>query len=120
MDFNPDLYRRLQTAYRLLGKTQTSMDQLHMHVTSNIHNMAWNVVYGFAVLTSNSGAYSESDLARRPYADICGLVAQDSLTPCLTALCKSLYRIMMSYKQIHQWHQAEWKREDGGERVKLV
>ena len=55
VDFSPSLYGRLHTAYRLLGKTQTSMDQLHMHVTSAVHNTAWNVVYGHAVLSSGGG-----------------------------------------------------------------
>ena len=54
MDFNPVTYSRLHSAYRLLGKTHTSMDQLHMHVTSAIHNTAWNVVYGHAVLAMDA------------------------------------------------------------------
>ena len=48
VDFNEDRYRLLVEAYALLGKgkTQSSMDQLLMHITSAIHNTAWNVSYG--------------------------------------------------------------------------
>ena len=48
VDFNEDRYRLLVEAYALLGKgkTQSSMDQLLMHITSAIHNTAWNVSDG--------------------------------------------------------------------------
>lgn len=61
VDFSPAAYRRLHTAYRMLGKTQTSMDQLHMHVTSAVHNTAWNVVYGHAVLALPEGGEGGED-----------------------------------------------------------
>ena len=71
MDFNPDLYSQLHKAYDLLGKTLTSLDQLHMHVTSAIHNTAWNVVFGHAVLTDSMAS---DDLAKKPYADLCAAI----------------------------------------------
>ena len=55
VDFTPTLYDRLSVAFALLGKTQTSMDQLHMHLTSAIHNTAWNVVFGHAALLQQPG-----------------------------------------------------------------
>ena len=48
--FNEETYSKLHTAYGLLEKTQVSMDQMHMHITSSIHNQAWNIVYGHASL----------------------------------------------------------------------
>ncbi len=126
MDFNPLLYRRLHKAYRLLGKTQMSMDQLHMHVTSAVHNTAWNVVFGHAVLSScaasddgggGGGGASESDLARRPYADLCGAVAPASVVPCLVDLCRALWGIMNSYQRISQWHAEKDREEKEGEEL---
>ncbi len=102
IDFNATLYDRLHTAYRLLGKTQTSMDQLHMHVTSAVHNTAWNVVYGHAVLGGSADA--EADLAKRPYADLCAQVAPASILPCLVDMCRALWGIMSSYRKIARWH----------------
>jgi hypothetical protein len=46
----------LQEAYHLLGKTQTAMDQLLMHVTSAIHNTSWNLVHGHAALAGSCGS----------------------------------------------------------------
>ena len=51
-NFNAEQYNKVQEAYCMLGKTQTSMDQLQMHVTSAVHNTAWNVVYGHAMLSN--------------------------------------------------------------------
>jgi hypothetical protein len=51
-NFNAEQYSKVQEAYCMLGKTQTSMDQLQMHVTSAVHNTAWNVVYGHAMLSN--------------------------------------------------------------------
>ena len=79
------------------------MDQLLMHVTSAIHNKAWNIVYGHAVL-SYTNYNAETDLAKRPYADVCSCVAPSSLLPCLVDLCKALWSIMDSYKHIVAWH----------------
>ncbi len=93
---------------------QTSMDQLHMHVTSAVHNTAWNVVYGHAVLSSSSNdaaGDSDAEMARRPYADLCGGVAEASVLPCLVDLCRALWGIMSSYRRISQWHAEEYRKK---------
>ncbi|XP_059085290.1 syndetin-like isoform X2 [Tigriopus californicus] len=101
--FNPLMYERIHQAYCLLGKTQISMDQLHMHLTSTIHNMAWNVVYGHAMLSQE--ANMSLDLSKRPYADLCDSIATSSVIPCLVDLCRALWSIMNSYKQLVDWHE---------------
>ena len=53
----------------LLGKIQTSMDQLQMHSASAIHNTAWNVVYGHVVLCQTNE--EDSDLSKKLYHDLC-------------------------------------------------
>jgi len=109
VDFHGDRYRLLIEAYGLLGqgKTHSSMDQLLMHLTSAIHNTAWNVVYGHAVLSSpqHLSPNSAEDLSKKLYTDICAHVATSSLLPCLVDLCKSLWNIMNSYKKILAFHQ---------------
>ena len=35
--FDPDLYLKVQAGYTMLGKTQTALDQLHMHFTTAVH-----------------------------------------------------------------------------------
>ena len=88
VDFTPTLYDRLSAAFSLLGKTQTSMDQLHMHLTSAIHNTAWNVVFGHAALLQADPA----GLGKKQYADLCGCIAEDSVLPCLVDLCREANR----------------------------
>jgi hypothetical protein len=76
----------------MLGKTQTAMDQMHMHVTSAIHNTAWNVVFGHAMLVN---ADTDSDLSKKSYVDLCGCVGvSSSVLPCLVDLCRALWNIM--------------------------
>jgi hypothetical protein len=103
VDFNAMMYSRLHTAYRLLGKTQMSMDQLHMHLTSAVHITAWNVVYGHAMLSLP--ADSHVDLSKKPYPDLCENMESSSILPCLVDLCRALWNIMNSYRQIVEWHE---------------
>ena len=105
VDFAPTMYERLSVAFALLGKTQTSMDQLHMHLTSAIHNTAWNVVFGHAALLQQPGCIQEQQLGKKQYADLCGCIAEDSVLPCLVDLCRALWSIMNSYRQIVAWHE---------------
>ena len=107
VDFTPTLYDRLSVAFALLGKTQTSMDQLHMHLTSAIHNTAWNVVFGHAALLQQPGCIQEQQLGKKQYADLCGCIAEDSVLPCLVDLCRALWNIMNSYRQIVAWHDVD-------------
>lgn len=111
IDFNPLMYERIHQAYCLLGKTQISMDQLHMHLTSAIHNMAWNVVYGHAMLSQESNL--SLDLSKRPYADLCDSIATSSVIPCLVDLCRALWSIMNSYKQLVDWHESNPTQSQG-------
>eukprot|EP00095_Tigriopus_kingsejongensis_P008145 snap_masked-scaffold196_size269943-processed-gene-1.9 protein:Tk08145 transcript:snap_masked-scaffold196_size269943-processed-gene-1.9-mRNA-1 annotation:"coiled-coil domain-containing protein 132" len=105
IDFNPVMYERVHTAYCLLGKTQTSMDQLHMHLTSAIHNMAWNVVFGHAMLAQESNV--NVDLSKKPFQDLCESIATSSVIPCLVDLCRALWGIMNSYRLLVDWHERQ-------------
>lgn len=92
-DFEIGTYSSVQGAYRLLGKTQTAMDQLHMHFTAAIHNVAFMAVHAFA----------GGDM-KRPYKQLCQSVSHDYFLPCLIQLCKSLWAILSSYCQVVNWH----------------
>ena len=63
-----------------------------------------------------------SDLSKKPYADLCGCMASASVVPCLVDLCRALWSIMNSYRQISEWHQREKKaaeaKEESGEEEK--
>ena len=87
IDFKQENYAKLQEAYKMLGKTLTSMDQLQMHSASAVHNNAWNVVYGHVVLCCNT---EENSHSKRLYVDLCGQLPASSLLPCLVDLCRSL------------------------------
>ena len=96
-------YISLQDAYKLLGKTQTSMDQLQMHSASAVHNSAWNVVYGHVVLCQDDPE-AVGEVTKKLYGDLCSQLHLSSLLPCLVDLCRSLCGIMQSYKSIYNWH----------------
>lgn len=103
VDFKADSYEKLQEAYALLGKTQTSMDQLQMHSASAVHNNAWNVVYGHVVLCQDDPELI-NETAKKLYVDLCCQLPGSSLLPCLVDLCRSLCNIMQSYQLIYDWH----------------
>ncbi|XP_073977333.1 vacuolar protein sorting 50 isoform X2 [Rhodnius prolixus] len=97
-EFDEEIYKKLQSAYFLLGKTQTAMDQLHMHFTSAVHNTAFNVVLSFVECSSPSGA-------KMQYAQLCKEIEDGNLILCLLSLCKALWCIVLSYYQVVCWHQ---------------
>lgn len=97
--FDVTIYSSVQEAYNLLGKTQTAMDQLHMHFTAAIHNTAFTAVYSFA----------GGDL-KKQYKQLCRSITQENFIPCLTELCKSMWAILSSYFLIVRWHDAHESR----------
>ncbi|BFZ05032.1 hypothetical protein BsWGS_08071 [Bradybaena similaris] len=97
-------YQKVQRAYKQLGKTQTAMDQLHMHFASSIHNTAFAITLGYVELTSGSTA--GANLQKRQYADLCKNITIEAFTPCLVDLCKALWEIMKSYYKTIKWHEA--------------
>ena len=110
-NFNIETYGKLQHAYKLLGKTQTSIDQLLMHFTTAIHNHSFAVVYGHVCLIT--------DCPRPPpYPELCKEIVMESFLPALTDLLKSLWTIMLSYHRLLQWHTKadQEKRESDGVR----
>ena len=104
-NFNAETYGKLQQAYRLLGKTQTSMDQLLMHFTTAIHNNSFAVVYGHVCLMTNCPRPP-------PYPELCKEVAVESFLPALTDLLKSLWTIMLSFHRLLLWHSQASLEED--------
>lgn len=94
--FDTRTYSSVQQAYKLLGKTQTAMDQLHMHFTAAIHNSAFTVVH----------TYAGGD-TKRQYKQLCQSISRENFISCLLELCKSLWRILSSYYQVLQWHSAK-------------
>ncbi|KAL3842010.1 hypothetical protein ACJMK2_020083 [Sinanodonta woodiana] len=102
-NFDVHHYEKVQTAYKLLGKTQTAMDQLHMHFASAIHNTAFQIVLGYVELCSGT---KETNFQKKQYADLCKYVTIESFTPCLIDLCKALWGVMRSYHKTMKWHEA--------------
>ncbi|XP_072029065.1 syndetin-like isoform X2 [Amphiura filiformis] len=101
-NFDIEHYEKVQTAYQLLGKTQTAMDQLHMHYTSAIHNTAFTIVVGYVELVSGS---QDTNFQKMHYRDLCTHITTDTYIPCLVDLCKALWEVMKSYHKIIEWHE---------------
>ncbi|XP_076034971.1 vacuolar protein sorting 50 isoform X2 [Oratosquilla oratoria] len=113
-NFNTSNYEKLQVAYRHLGKTQTLMDQLHMHLTSHIHNSAFMIVLGYVELytgaSSVNSSVSGSSYSKMQYSELCKHVNPESFLPCLLDLSKAMWNVLKSYKSIMTWHEAEERR----------
>ncbi|XP_038176299.1 syndetin [Arvicola amphibius] len=100
-NFDINHYTKVQQAYRLLGKTQTAMDQLHMHFTQAIHNTVFQVVLGYVELCAGN---TDTKFQKLQYKDLCTHVTPDSYIPCLADLCKALWEVMLSYHRTMEWH----------------
>uniref|UniRef100_A0A3Q1EX54 VPS50 EARP/GARPII complex subunit n=1 Tax=Acanthochromis polyacanthus TaxID=80966 RepID=A0A3Q1EX54_9TELE len=106
--FDVSHYTKVQLAYTLLGKTQTAMDQLHMHFTQAIHNTVFQVVLGYVELCAGN---ADTKFQKMQYKDLCTHITLDSYIPCLTDLCKALWEVMVSYHRTMQWHEEHDKQE---------
>ncbi|XP_067359611.1 syndetin isoform X4 [Channa argus] len=107
--FDVSHYTKVQLAYTLLGKTQTAMDQLHMHFTQAIHNTVFQVVLGYVELCAGN---ADTKFQKMQYKDLCTHITLDSYIPCLTDLCKALWEVMLSYYRTMQWHEEHDKQEN--------
>uniref|UniRef100_A0A3Q3KGB9 VPS50 EARP/GARPII complex subunit n=1 Tax=Monopterus albus TaxID=43700 RepID=A0A3Q3KGB9_MONAL len=107
--FDVSHYTKVQLAYTLLGKTQTAMDQLHMHFTQAIHNTVFQVVLGYVELCAGN---ADTKFQKMQYKDLCTHITLDSYIPCLTDLCKALWEVMLSYHRTMQWHEEHDKQEN--------
>ncbi|KAJ6666675.1 hypothetical protein lerEdw1_020399 [Lerista edwardsae] len=101
-NFDINHYTKVQQAYRLLGKTQTAMDQLHMHFTQAIHNTVFQVVLGYVELCAGN---TDTKFQKLQYKDLCMHITSDSYIPCLADLCKALWEVMLSYYRTMEWHE---------------
>ncbi|XP_023815573.1 syndetin [Oryzias latipes] len=101
-------YTKVQMAYTLLGKTQTAMDQLHMHFTQAIHNTVFQVVLGYVELCAGN---ADTKFQKMQYKDLCTHITLDSYIPCLMDLCKALWEVMLSYHRTMQWHEEQDRQE---------
>ncbi|KAG7458196.1 hypothetical protein MATL_G00235520 [Megalops atlanticus] len=106
--FDVTHYTKVQLAYTLLGKTQTAMDQLHMHFTQAIHNTVFQVVLGYVELCAGN---ADTKFQKMQYKDLCTHITPDSYIPCLTDLCKALWEVMLSYHRTMQWHEEHDNKE---------
>uniref|UniRef100_A0A672M1J9 VPS50 subunit of EARP/GARPII complex n=1 Tax=Sinocyclocheilus grahami TaxID=75366 RepID=A0A672M1J9_SINGR len=66
--FDVSHYTKVHLAYKLLGKTQTAMDQLHMHFTQAIHNTVFQVVLGYVELCAGN---ADTKFQKMQYKDLC-------------------------------------------------
>ncbi|XP_065053173.1 syndetin-like isoform X2 [Rhopilema esculentum] len=99
-DFNEKQYEKLQSAYMLLGKTQTAMDQLQMHYLNTINNVALQVISDHLTLT-NAMPSQHEDLN---FSSLCKSMQPEQFYACLIDLCKHFWVVIASYRQAMQWH----------------
>ncbi|XP_014033994.1 syndetin isoform X2 [Salmo salar] len=108
--FDVSHYTRVQLAYTVLGKSQTAMDQVHMHFTQAIHNTMFQAVLGYVELCVGN---ADTKFQKMQYRDLCTHITPDSYFPCLSDLCKALWEVMLSYHRTMQWHEKHDKEDSG-------
>ncbi|XP_047136716.1 syndetin isoform X1 [Hydra vulgaris] len=91
-------YTKIQEAYKLLGKTQISMDQLQMHFVSSINVSAVRTLIDIFTEAQDL----PEDIS---YVSLCKNIPLERFIVCLTNLCKVFWDIMYSYSQTAKWHQ---------------
>ncbi|CAF0983402.1 unnamed protein product [Adineta steineri] len=96
--FNPHTYQRLLNAYRLLGKSLTSMDQLQMHFVNVVQTRTLEILLKTVGTINN-----EQNLSS--YSDLCKMVPEESFASCLHELNVCFWQIIKSYKLIWLWHE---------------
>lgn len=87
------------------------IDNLHVHYITAIYNTAFNIVSSF-VNESNITETSDNS-GKNPYKTLCQAVNHDVFIPCLAELCKSLFKIVLSYYQLVKYH--NFQENDSGE-----
>nr|XP_039271355.1 syndetin-like [Styela clava] len=107
--FDSEMYEKLQVGYKLLGKRQTAVDQLLMHFTTCIHNIAFQTLLGYVQLCTKE---PDANLQKKQFNDLCSIVDSSFYIPCLLALCKALWTIMYCYHKVSLWHSEEFSEFD--------
>ncbi|XP_031566777.1 syndetin-like [Actinia tenebrosa] len=103
-NFDPAYYERLQTAYRYLGKTQISMDQLIIHFMNHINQVSFSVILDH-VEDDPPEYVAEDGLQHVHFGELCKKVQTQHFTPCLMGLCKVLWSVMLNYHKVIRWHE---------------
>ncbi|XP_065179412.1 syndetin-like [Sycon ciliatum] len=114
--FDAHRYDRVQTAYRLLSKSQMAMDQLLMHYTQTLHNRSFSIVLQFAERCRHDA--KSGPLNRLPYKDLCSKMDSKYFVPCLIELCKSLWEVLHCYHRTVKWHERQDKMMDEDEALR--
>ncbi|XP_062523223.1 syndetin-like [Corticium candelabrum] len=78
LHFNVHHYEKVQTAFRLLEKTQHAMDQVHYHFTMAVHNRSFQVVLKYA---ERSAGNEDVHLPKLLYNDVCQRLDHNQFTP---------------------------------------
>ncbi|MGH0143588.1 UNVERIFIED_CONTAM: hypothetical protein FKN15_026982 [Acipenser sinensis] len=95
--FDINHYTKVQQAYTLLGKTQTAMDQLHMHFTQAIHNTVFQVVLGYVELCAGN---ADTKFQKMQYKDLC-TTAMDQLHMHFTqAIHNTVFQVVLGYVEL--------------------
>ena len=92
-NFDVHNYASIQIAYNFLNKSETAIDQLHMHFTAAVHNTSYTTVVNYAT--------SE---AETQYYNLCKIIPQEHFFSCLFDLCTKLIAILKSYFLVIKWH----------------
>ncbi|CAF0810355.1 unnamed protein product [Adineta ricciae] len=96
--FNPHTYQSLLNAYRLLGKSSGSMEQLQMHFLNVVQTRTLEIL----VKTVGTGR-NEQNISS--YADLCKVVPQELFSSCLHDLNVCFWQIIKAYKLVWLWHE---------------
>lgn len=109
-EFNTTKYAQLQESFKLLDKSQISVDQLHINFISQIHSTAFQAVQVEVPPANPQSVDASADepvaTVQKPlFEQLCAQVPPDKYIPRLIQLCKAFWKILSCHHQITIWHQ---------------
>lgn len=108
--FDACLYSKLQSAFRLLGKQSTALDQLNLHFASGLHQETLCLLRKYAELSHNCHTADiteqkfSSDVGKLQFSELCGFIDSKLYIACLSELSTCLWKVTVNYHKTHQWH----------------
>lgn len=100
LSYDSNTYAKLQKTYVLMDRSEIAVDQLLMHFCSAINSQAHNIVMKHL----DQSAPTE---LKKDFQDLCKILNNEQLMPCLLEICTTNRLIMLNYKRILKWHDVQ-------------
>jgi len=122
--YDETTYSKLQASYVLMDRSEIAVDQLLMHFCSAINSQAYSVLMKHLELhssssgldelrTTDSTSHGDSNQAamqsklKKDFQELCRMLPPSRYLACMIDVCTTFWSIMLNYKRILRWHNAD-------------